>query len=137
MEGIGIAGPVVHAFRADLADLGPSDIYAAYAGWATEHEEIREQSAESIDDRERAEWIDRRGALVGMDYKDPQLVKVGQFFGQRHYIARSRHRDQPGILVDDGRKVEWFSSTGAARSVGAEEAYYIVKGRKLLRGSLE
>jgi hypothetical protein len=137
LEGIGIAGPVVHAFRADLADLAPGDIYAAYAGWATEHEEIREQAAESLDDLDRAQWNERRGALVGMDYKDPQLVKVGQFFGQQHYIAASRHRDQPGILVDDGNKVEWFSSTGAARSVGAEEAYDIVKGRKLLRGSLE
>lgn len=137
LEGIGIAGPVVHAFRADLADLAPSDIYAAYAGWATEHEEIREQSAESLTDRERSEWTERRGALVGMGYHDPQLVKVGQFFGQRHSIAASRHHGQPGILVDDGRKVEWFSSTGAARSVGADEAYFIVKGRKLLRGSLE
>jgi hypothetical protein len=136
LEGIGIAGPVVHALRADLADLPPSDIYAAYAGWGTEHEEIREQPADAIDDGQRGAWNHRRDGLIGMGYDDPQLIKVGHFFGQTHFVATSRRRGQAGILVDDGGKIEWFSSTGAARSVGPEEAYYIVKGRNLLRGSL-
>jgi hypothetical protein len=39
---IGIAGPLVHAFVADLGDLPPDDIYAAFAGWQAQHEEIRE-----------------------------------------------------------------------------------------------
>ena len=136
LEGIGIAGPLVHAFRADLADLPPSDIYAAYAGSGTEHEEIREQPVEVLTDEEQAGWNNRRHELAAMGYEDPQLIKVGHFFGQTNYVAISRRHNLPGILVDDGRKVEWFSSTGASRSVGPDEAYYIVKGRKLLRGSL-
>ncbi|HVA45621.1 MAG TPA: HEAT repeat domain-containing protein [Pirellulales bacterium] len=136
LQGIGIAGPVVHAFRADLGDLPPQDIYAAYAGWITEHDEIREQAADALTAADLAAWQRRRGELVGMDYDDPRLVKAGAFFGQIHYVATARRQGQPGILVDDGLKVEWFSSTGAARALGPEEAYLIVKGRKLLRGCL-
>jgi hypothetical protein len=132
IEGIGMVGPVVHALRADLADLPPHDIYAAYAGWGTEHEEIEE--TDDLNDREQAAWTSRRGELIEMGYDDPQVIKVGRFFGQTHYVAVSHRHHQPGIVVDDGLNVEWFSSTGAARSVGPDEAYYIVKGRKLLRG---
>jgi hypothetical protein len=135
-EGIGIAGPVVHAFQADLADLPPADIYAAYAGWSTEHDEIYERPAEDLADDERSAWRDRRGQLVEMGHENPQLIKVGQFFGQTNYVASSHWRGASGVVVDDGRKVEWFPSTGAWRTVGPEEAYLIVKGRKLLRGSL-
>jgi hypothetical protein len=133
-EGIGIAGPLTHAFRADLADLPPLDIYAAYAGWGTEHEEIREQLADEMSDDEQAAWQARRQELADLGYGDPRLIKIGHFFGHTHYVAASRWQDMPGVLVDDGGKVEWFSSTGASRSVGPDEAYFIVKGRKLLRG---
>lgn len=135
LQGIGIAGPVVHAFRADLADLSPRDIYAAYAGWGTEHEEIREVPAEDLAAADTAAWELRRQQLIDLGYEPPLLVKAGIFFGQLHYVAMSRRQDKPGILVDDGINVEWFASTGAARALGPDEAYYIVKGRKLLRGS--
>ncbi len=39
---VGIAGPVVHAFNADMAELPELDIYAAFAGWQAEHPEIFE-----------------------------------------------------------------------------------------------
>lgn len=136
LEGIGIAGPVVHAFRADLADLPPSDIYAAYAGWSTEHEEIREHPVEALTDDDQSAWNSRRRELARMGYDDLQLIKLGHFFGETHSIALASRNASPGVLVDDGRKVEWFSSTGASRSVGPDEAYSIIKGRKLLRGSL-
>jgi hypothetical protein len=132
IEGIGMAGPIVHAFRADLADLPPHDIYAAYAGWGTKHEEIQE--TDDLNDAERAAWTRRRQELIDMGYENPQVVKLGRFFGQTHYVAASRLQNQAGIVVDDGLNVEWFSSSGAARSVGPDEAYYIVKGRRLLGG---
>jgi hypothetical protein len=131
-EGIGIAGPMVHAFQADLADLPPGDIYAAYAGWGTEHADISEQPADELDTAEQSAWRDRRRQLVDLGYTNPELIKVGHFFGQRHFIASSQWRGTPGMLVDDGHKVDWFPSTGAWRTVGPTEAYSIVKGRKLL-----
>ena len=136
LQGIGIAGPVVHAFRADLADLPPHDIYAAYAGWATEHNQIREVLADDLAAEDREAWQTRRQQLIELGYESPLLVKAGAFFGQLHYVATSRWHEKPGILVDDGGHVEWFSSTGAARALGPDEAYYIIKGRKLLRGGL-
>ncbi len=45
-SGVGIAGPITHAFYADLEDLPPEDVYALYAGWSVEHDEISETPAE-------------------------------------------------------------------------------------------
>ena len=39
---VGIAGPVTEALACDLTGLEGEDIYAAYAGWQVEHEEIFE-----------------------------------------------------------------------------------------------
>ncbi len=44
---VAIAGPLVHAFAADLSDLPPDDIYAVYAGWHVEHESIYEVPLDS------------------------------------------------------------------------------------------
>src|SRR5439155_443086 len=48
LSGIGMAGPILHAMRADLSDLSPLDIYAAYAGWCSEHAEIRELANDAL-----------------------------------------------------------------------------------------
>ena len=45
---VGIAGPLAHAFAADLLSLDLDDIYAAYAGWQAEHAEIRQQPYEAL-----------------------------------------------------------------------------------------
>lgn len=132
LAGIGIAGPLVHTFRADLADLPPADIYAAYAGWGTEHPEIGDRPAEQLDGAELDAWNRRRSQLADMGYIEPRLIKLGRFFGQAYYIASSQWRGSPGTLVDDGQKVDWFSGSGAWRAVGADEAWWIVKGRRLL-----
>ena len=44
---IAIAGPLVHAFAADLSDLPPEDIYAAYAGWHLDDENVFEVSLDA------------------------------------------------------------------------------------------
>ena len=42
-----MAGPLVHAFEADLTKLDQFDAYAAFAGWQAEHPDIYEVPHES------------------------------------------------------------------------------------------
>ncbi len=45
---IGIAGPLVHAFYVDLTGLSAENIYAAFAGWQSQHADIHEFAAEDF-----------------------------------------------------------------------------------------
>lgn len=133
LSGIGMAGPLVHAFRADLADLPPDDIYAAYAGWGTEHPEIAEIEADELSPDQQAAWNDARQRLVEQGYPSPRLVKLGRFFGEEHFVAAAQREGRPGTVIVTDDQIEWHVHAGTPRSPGDDEFYCIFKGRKLLR----
>lgn len=133
LSGIGIAGPLIHALQADLADLPPADIYAAYAGYGAEHPEISELPAEDLPAEQAAVWESRRDELTAQGYEDIELVMLGRFFDEQHFVATGRRASQLWALVVDGRNLERYLMPGGARSLGPREAYLIHKGRKLLR----
>lgn len=133
LSGIGIAGPLTHALQADLADLPPADIYAAYAGYAAEHPEISELPAEELPPEQAAAWQTRRDELEAQGYDDVELVVFGRFFDEQHFVATARRGGQLWAVVDDGQNRQWYPMSGGVRSLGLREAYLIHKGRKLLR----
>jgi hypothetical protein len=130
---IAIVGPALHSIAADLADLPPADIYAAYAGWSAEHEEIDETAADALSPAQQAAWRELRLQLLRGGFDDLRPVKCARFFGEIHWVATARRGDQPGILVYDGTHAEWHASGVGNRPLGPTEIYQIYKGRKLLR----
>ncbi|HQU44049.1 MAG TPA: hypothetical protein PK867_14615, partial [Pirellulales bacterium] len=58
------------------------------------------------------------------------FAETRPFFAQRQLRAFAGAR----VFVLEQIKVEWLSISGAARAIGPDEGYSIVKGRKLLRG---
>lgn len=133
--GVGIVGPLTYAFQADLEDLPPSDIYAAYAGWHVEHEDLRETPAAELPPHERQRAMAQLRAAIGDDspYASIELDKVGQFFQERIVVARARRGGQPGTLsVDADGSVSWYSAGSASRPIGPDVAYWVHTGRKLL-----
>lgn len=130
---VGITGPVTCALRADLADLPPVDIYAAYAGWQAEHPEIQESAADALTFDQQDRWDDVQCRLIAAGYDAPQLVKLGKFFGDEVFVATAVRGGQPGTVVADRQKLEWYPAGHTRRPLGAAEAYFIHKGRKLLR----
>jgi len=130
---IAIVGPALHAIAADLADLPPADIYAAYAGWSAEHEEIDETAAEAFTPSQQAAWRTLYAELTDAGYDDPRPVKCASFFGETHWVATARRGEQPGVLVYDGTHAEWQPSGVGSRPLGPTEIYQIHKGRRLLR----
>jgi hypothetical protein len=131
---IGIAGPLEHAFQADLADLPPDDIYAAFAGWQAQHEELLEQDVASLNDAGRVEVsrLERRLRDQGFEAIAPQTL--ASFFGERVLVASATFERHPGVaVVTSGGEVSWFARGASSRPLGPVEAYCIFKGRRLLR----
>jgi len=130
---IGIAGPLTHAFAADLADLPPDDIYAAFAGWQAEHEDIYELAVDSLNDAQRVEVVrlERRLRDAGYDAIVPQTL--GSFLGNRVLVASVMYQGAPGVAIADPLQCAWWPRRGSPRPIDADVAYCIYKGRKLLR----
>ncbi|MHB8972684.1 MAG: HEAT repeat domain-containing protein [Pirellulaceae bacterium] len=130
---VAIAGPLVHAFAADLSDLPPEDIYAAYAGWHGEHESIDEVSLDvpSANLRPEIERFERR--LRDAGYQDVQSVTLGRFFGDRVLVAHATREGAAGIAVIDAQETEWHPRRTRQHAIGPSEAFCIYKGRRLLR----
>ncbi len=129
---IGITGPLTHAVTADLGDLPPHDIYALFAGWQAEHDEIYEVDVERLteDGRREVRRLEHRLALDG--YQDFQPITLGYFFGEPVLIARASREEQCGLAVADSADAFWYSTEKGARPLGPSEVYWIYKGRKLL-----
>jgi hypothetical protein len=133
IAGIGIAGPTTHAFGADLADLPPTDIYAAYAGFDAVHADLGEAAADELPDEQRQAWPALAEMLAREGYDDAALVKAARFFGEDHLIATAVRAGLPGVAVFDGNGIEWFPRSTSRRPLGPTEAYCIYKGRRLLK----
>lgn len=130
---IAIVGPITHAFLADFEEIPHSDIYAAFAGWQAEHEEIYEVDLADWDEglvyeAERLEPI-----LHDAGYEAVQMIRLGFFLGEKALVARATKDGQPCIAVADVHDVFSYRADTGQRAIGPNEAYAIYKGRKLLR----
>lgn len=132
---IGIAGPVTFAFAADMADLSPDDIYAAFAGWEVAHEEVYEFDLR--DEHVASQHSDvakmcRRMTDGGWCNVVP--IKLGVFFGERILVANAQKEGVDGIaLATHEQDVSWYPISSATHPLGPDEVYSIYKGKKLLR----
>lgn len=133
LRNIGIAGPIVHAFACDLSDLSPDDIFAAFAGWQAEHDDIKEFPAHEVTSHQRGELIrlERKMSDRGLLEIVPQLFAY--FFGTKVLVASANSDEgKPILAVADDQDVIWFSKMGK-NPIGTREAFCIYKGRMLLR----
>jgi hypothetical protein len=66
-------------------------------------------------------------------YDAIQMIRLGFFLGEKALVARATKGGQTCIAVADVHEVFSYRSDPGPRSIGANEAYAIYKGRKLLR----
>ncbi len=130
---LGIAGPLTYAFTADLEDLSPDDIYAAFAGFQAEHEEIRQYDVERLSRAEKLEVERLKRRLHDAGYTDIEPVQMGYFFGERALIATVKIEGLGGVAVVDFQDHAFFPARSTRRPIGPREAYCIYKGRRLLK----
>lgn len=131
IRGVGVVGPLVQATACDIDDLSPEDVYALFAGYQAEHESIVETPFGELPAMEK-EMVETLCRDVGAPYSDVTPVKVGRFFGERHVVAAALREGKPGTLVLDATGPHWYRAGDPQRTLAAEEAYQMHKGRKLL-----
>lgn len=129
---IGIAGPLAHAFVADLGDLPPDDIYAAFAGWQAAHQDIKEYDVSRLSKSEKLEVERLKRRLHDAGYTQIEPQTMGYFFGDKALVALCQREGVAGIGVADFHDISFFPQH-SIRPLGAAEAYCIYKGRKLLK----
>jgi hypothetical protein len=129
---IGIAGPVAHAFHADLRQLSHADAYAAFAGWHAEHPEINEQPLQHRNSQPQIvrEFAER---LTDEAYEEVNPLVLANFFQDQVVVSLAKRDSVRGTVVVDEARTSWFPESNAERPIGPAEAYSIYKGRRLLR----
>lgn len=133
LAGVGIAGPVTHSFFCDLQDFAPDDIYAAYAGWSTEHEEIQERPADELTSGEVERW--ERVVLPSLaagGFTDVVLAKRGRFFSREQWVATAHRGGRAGVLIVDDDAPAWYPLPSTSRPPGPNEITWLHQGRELL-----
>ena len=130
---IGICGPMTYAFPADLRGLDHDDMYAAFAGWQTVHEEIFVTTLDRAKAAAAAEVSALESRMEGInDGSVESIAFVGNFFGQWILLASGEHNGKPATLVVDEADEYWIDSGNPKAPIDAETAWSIVQGRKLL-----
>lgn len=128
---IGIAGPLTHCFVADLEQLDFEDIYAIFAGWQADHEEIFEQDFSSLPELPRRRMDRLVADLETTEFDSIHPVIAASFFGEDVLVAKALRNDKTGFVVYDQRDTSWFP-VQTARSLEPLDILCIYKGRRLL-----
>lgn len=130
---IGIAGPTTFALSADVADLPPEDIYAIYAGWHAEHDDIFTVPAKELNDAQYRLIEPIQIHLQRAGYEDLKIRLLGFFLDETAAIFSGTRDDTECLVVTDGLETMDLPTAGRARPVQSEDMFHLYKGRKMLR----
>jgi len=130
---IGIAGPTVFALSTDVADLPPEDIYAIYAGWHAEHDDIFTVASKDFNDAQRRLTEPLEVYLERSGYEDVQARLLGFFLDETAAVFEAVRDGTTCFVVTDGLETMDLPTAGRSRAPTAEDLFHLYKGRKMLR----
>jgi hypothetical protein len=130
---IAIAGPTVFALACDLADMQIDDIYAIYAGWQAEHDDIFTVAASQFNASQLRVVEDLKVYLdrAGYDEQKPELF--GVFLDEHAAVYSAMREGKPCRVLTDGLETVHIPVAGRARPLQAIDLWNLFKGRKMLR----
>jgi hypothetical protein len=129
---IGIVGPVVHCMQADLGNLSFDDIYACYAGWHAEHDEIFEVPAEQWNARQQSTGAELVRYLEREGFSNVQPSFLGMLLDEVALVGMATRDGKPCSVATDGLEIVSFGSA-VKGSLPVEDVWSIFKGRRMLR----
>ena len=127
LQNIGIVGPLAHCISTNVNHLPPEDIYAAYAGWHVDHEEIVSIEIDLANPTQQIEVGKRVAQIAGYGYENVKPVFIGVLFGERSLVVKASLQNRLGTAIYNGAEPEWFEG------LTPETSYDIHVGRRLLR----
>ncbi|TWT67351.1 HEAT repeat domain-containing protein [Allorhodopirellula solitaria] len=130
---IGIAGPTVFSLSADVADLPPEDIYAIYAGWHAEHEDIFTVPASELNEAQRRLIEPLQSFLQRHDYEDVKAALLGFFLEETAAVFTASRAGVACVAVTDGLEIMDLPTAGRMRPATPADLFHLYKGRKMLR----
>jgi len=130
---IGITGPVTFALANNVADLPVDDIYAIYAGWQAEHNDIFAIAAQHINPTQRRLVNDLATHVNRCGYESPAVELFGVFLDEHVAVFKATRDEKPCLVITDGLESIHLRLTGLPRDLGAADLWNLYKGRKMLR----
>lgn len=129
---IGICGPLTHAFAADIQHLSNADIYAAFAGWQTVHNEIYQISIPRAESAFGNEFRHLKGSLDAEAFDELELKTAASFFGEFILIAEAERGGDNGTVIVDSQRINWYGVGNETAPIDWQMAYSIWRGQQLL-----
>lgn len=130
---VAVAGPTTFALSADVADLPPEDIYAIYAGWHAEHDDIFTVPAKELNDAQMRLTEPMQKYLERSGYQDLKIELLGFFLDETAVIFSAKRDEIECIVVTDGLETMDLPTAGRMRPPTSEDLFHLYKGRKMLR----
>ena len=132
-QNIGIAGPLTRCVSVDLKPLDFDDIYALFAGWSAEHEDIFQIQIDEENDGQQTEIARHLRRLSDLGHENVTSLFLGSFFGERSLIASTTRGDETGHVVINNESDSWYPERRFPFRTFPENIYDLYKGQKLLR----
>ncbi len=133
VSNVGIAGPCTCAFSSDLANLPMDDIYAVFAGWQAEHEEIFEVPITQLNTAQRKVADTLLAYLEESGLAIDQPIALTFFFGEVSLLALVEQDGRKLAAVTDGQESVCLPTSQRSTSLSPELVLCMFRGRKLLR----
>ena len=130
---IGISGPLTHSWNSDMENLSFDDIYAAYAGWQAEHEDIYQIDIHDLHPQQRRHVERLKNRLADEGHDEIRDESLGFFFGEQVLLATACNDGIRGSVVVDQQNVYWYPHASHSRYLTPSDVFAIYKGRKMLR----
>lgn len=128
-----MSGPFVHAFQADLRGLELDEVYAIFAGWYAEHDEIYEVPAAHFNSAQRIE-ADRLLKKIGeQGIESPRALALTFFFGERAILALGDKAGQTVCAISDDLETIIKPIHQSPTSLTPDLVLALYRGNKLLR----
>jgi hypothetical protein len=130
---IGIAGPVTLAFATNLNHFPLEDVYAAFAGWQLEHEEIYELPIGQLAGQQ-SRWVELMiDSMRDAGYEEIAPLLLTFLLGEPALLTQARLGSSRGIAIAQESDISFFPTNSQPDSMTPAVALSIFRGRKLLQ----
>ncbi len=130
---VGIAGPIAFAMASNVADLPIDDIYAIYAGWHAEHDDIFAVAAAHMNDAQRRLVAPLEVHLNREGYESLELELIGFLLDEHAAVYSAQREGKPCRVITDGLETIPISIASRSRPLSPGDLWNLFKGRKMLR----
>jgi len=130
---VGLTGPVSFAMSTDVANLPVDDIYAIYAGWHAEHDEIFTVAAEQFNDAQTRAMESFSKHLEHLGYRSIKPALLGIFLDEQAGIFNAVRETTECVVITDGLETIDHPISGRLRPLSVDDLFNLYKGRKMLR----